>query len=567
VNGDTEGEDYDYRLDIDPPIEPMPAGAEDNWHSGDDNIRQLLDNGLDARVSEYIAPGETDGLPNMNQDNMDGDHHDAAKNLVRAHTGKWGVLRRRVKGAGAVSKAFGGNGQQRQSENSNDPEKTGHHHFHNKERDHHDAFAARYPAPDDEDADFHNPSHRPIGGGGGLPEGGMGGASVLSSLLALYGQQNGGGNESGATSAASSRPSSDDGYSDGEDDRRRAAFNNSSSRRGTAAWVAGRKSVIPEEEPVQPSNIGDGLIEGEERVPLETIEARSLGTRHHSKSTTSLVNRYEEGQHQNATGIMGFIRRTREQIDDADRPKAARSGAGVFGALLQNTANLSGVATPVASALAPAAKRPGFQLNRFELPDSNAALKAQPWRPPHVSRPSSRAGSRPGSIHSSTAVSGNGSPDTDRPLKKNLSHDDVYSMRTTSRTDTLNGLGDSVKKEKRPKHINLDSLHKLPGAALKQGGQAVMNAEKWVRSGGKTPLVTTPPEKPLSDYFTRPLTEDERRRKEWESEKKRRKKAREARKKQEIFVSRRVHFMPTQVLNDRYRLFNMSLRSYPDSSS
>jgi transposase len=91
-------------------------------------------------------------------------------------------------------------------------------------------------------------------------------------------------------------------------------------------------------------------------------------------------------------------------------------------------------------------------------------------------------------------------------------------------------------KRKTPKTLTLDSIHKLPGAALKEGSHALKNAERWIMTGGKTPLVT-PPEKALTDYFTRPLTEEELVRREREKAKKKRKKAREARKKQEIYVS------------------------------
>jgi hypothetical protein len=132
-------------------------------------------------------------------------------------------------------------------------------------------------------------------------------------------------------------------------------------------------------------------------------------------------------------------------------------------------------------------------------------------------------GSRPGSIHSSTAVSAGDEDSPKGKLSKTLSADDVVSMK-------------EGKAKKTPKTLTLDSIHKLPVAALKEGGHALKNAERWITSGGKTPLLT-PPEKALTDYFTRPLTEDELRRREREKEKKRRKKAREARKKQEIYVS------------------------------
>jgi hypothetical protein len=47
------------------------------------------------------------------------------------------------------------------------------------------------------------------------------------------------------------------------------------------------------------------------------------------------------------------------------RPVSARSGAGVFGALVASTANLSGPAAPTSSSPAPSVKRPGYHLSRL----------------------------------------------------------------------------------------------------------------------------------------------------------------------------------------------------------
>jgi hypothetical protein len=106
---------------------------------------------------------------------------------------------------------------------------------------------------------------------------------------------------------------------------------------------------------------------------------------------------------------------------------------------------------------------------------------------------------------------------------------------------------DNAGRKRAKPNLKLDSLGRLPasvlkesGHALKEGGQALKNAEKWILSAGKTPLTTPPADKMGTDgFFPRVMTEDERRRKEWEAEKKRRKKAKEARKKKEIFVSAR----------------------------
>jgi hypothetical protein len=95
--------------------------------------------------------------------------------------------------------------------------------------------------------------------------------------------------------------------------------------------------------------------------------------------------------------------------------------------------------------------------------------------------------------------------------------------------------------------LRLDTLGKMPmqavmasGQALKTGANTVRNAEKWVMSGGKTPLITPPGERRGDSYFGRPMTEEDRLRKEREAEKKRRRKAKEARKKQEIFIIQHV---------------------------
>ena len=498
-----EDEDYDYRLDIDPPTdnETRRRPSAGGYRGNEENLHLLLDNGVDQHVNNYIPLGETDGLPSIPHHPAHSDFTDA-KDLVRAHTGKWGVLRRRVKGAGAVNRAFqsrSGSGQ----ESSNDEEKQG---MDQVERGQ-NAFAARYAAPEDIDEDERFSPNGLFPQVSGMP---MGGASVLSSLLALYGQQNL--SESGTTSAASSRPPSEDG-SYAEEEKQQHVSQASRGRRNST-WFPGKNHS-------HDTTLDDG---GRGRSPLESRPAPPYATHHRSKSASSLVERMERPEP--SPGFSTLIKRAKEQFRDADRPKTARSGAGVFGALMVNTANLSGVATPAASALVPAAKRPGYHLSRYSLPDANAP-EMKNWRPQLRSRSRSptrsKGESRPASMHSSTAVSNDtGSPDEQIHMYKHSKSTDIKHEKT-----------------KRPTHITLDSLHKLPGAALKEGSHAIKNAEKWIMSGGKTPLIT-PPEKSLSEYFVRPLTEDERRRKEWETEKKRRKKAKEQRKKQEIFVCSKV---------------------------
>ena len=498
-------DDYDYRLDTDPPLEPVTSAGSRHLHGDDDdNLHQLLDNGVNDAVPEYINFGETDGLPNINNaQRRQEDGMDEAAGLVRAHTGRWGGLRRRVRGANAVSSAFGRRGSRAQQ--SADPEKED---SARRSREQ-DEFANRYP--EDGGANRTNP---PVATG----------ASVLSSLLALYGQQNG--MESGATSAATSRTNSDedDSSSDDEGAMNRAQLRAAALEQANANTFLmknGRKSSSES----SPSGSNTPNRQSTDFVPLQK-----------SRSALSVADK----PHSPPSGFVDQMKRSMKIVKDTDRPKAARSGAGVFGALVQNTNNLAGYAAPVNASLAPAANRPGYQLSRYSAPDVNAPASPKVWRP------QSRSSSRPGSVHSSTAVSSGDSPREGSDMKKALSTDDMMALRDNANSVSGTSLYTAAKHNKfRPKGMTLESFGKLPVSALKSGGTALMkggnlalSAEKWVMSGGKTPLRTPDMEKAgLPDYFPRPMTEDERRRKEWEKEKKRRKKAKAARKKKEVFVS------------------------------
>lgn len=514
-------DDYDYRLDVDPvpPLHTVTSQGSARVFDDDDPVMELLDNGTHDNVPEYINFGETDGLPNMANAVHDGGHSEAT-DLIRQHTGRWGGLRRRVRGAGAVSNAFGRRGSRAQGsirqQQQPDTEKDA-----AARRSREDDFASRYPEEGEA-------PHNPLPGGGG--------ASVLSSLLALYNQQQG--LESGGTSAATSRTNSDEDDSSSDDDSPRA----DRIQRAAAQQVNQNSAFV---------NKG-GRKESNESSPSGGTTPVRTTTNLTSRSAPSIVDR---PQSPSSPGFMDQMKRYSNQIKDKDRPKAARSGAGVFGALVQNTNNLAGYAAPVNASLAPAATRPGYQLSRYSAPD------VKDLNAPKVWRPTSRHSSRPGSVHSSTAVSTNGDM-AGSPMKKALSTDDMMALRnrereTSADTTGTNGTNGTVatvvngttsvksSHKFRPKNMTLDSLGKLPVSALKtggsailKGGSAVMNAERWVMSGGKTPLRTPDNEKGLlPDYFPRPMTEDERRRKEWEKEKKRRKKAKAARKKKEVFVS------------------------------
>ncbi|TDL17473.1 DUF1212-domain-containing protein [Rickenella mellea] len=89
--------------------------------------------------------------------------------------------------------------------------------------------------------------------------------------------------------------------------------------------------------------------------PLYTQPSASVG------STVSLQSIRELKT--NVSGILG-------------RPKQARNAGGVFGALIASTGNLSSAAAPGPSTLAPDITRPGYNLSRYSLDQSEPAPRA-----------------------------------------------------------------------------------------------------------------------------------------------------------------------------------------------
>ncbi|KAK4689555.1 hypothetical protein P7C73_g572, partial [Tremellales sp. Uapishka_1] len=458
VGGSVDEEDYDYRLDTGPPLEPETSHLDDNEHP------EVFDNEMHDHVPVYIDPGERDGLPTLPQ--QEGNEQlEQARDMVAGHTGKWGLLRKRVRTAQVIKGALAKKGEGKTE--TVEPEKEPTH-------DGLTGFGSNFATPPP---------------GMQLP----GGTSVLSSLLALYNQQE---INSATTTPASSRPPS---IAASEEDESLTRTPDKPTHHHRRSWMSGRKST------------DDG-------------DAGSYATHHRSKSSTSLADRHLHNQ--NSPSFLGAVKRAKDHFTDSDRPKAARNGAGVIGALIQGTGHLYGAAAPTASTLVPAAGRPGYTLSRYSLPDVNQMPSADdtPWDSgaPSVSL------SRPTSMHSSTAV------EDDSPRSKET---------------LITGAGAPAYEKKKPKGMSLKSLEalpgqarKLPGMAFRDGTHAIKSAEKWITSGGRTPAggITPDREKGGADYFSRPMTEDERRRKEWELEKKRRKKAKEARKKQEIFIIQHV---------------------------
>lgn len=94
-----------------------------------------------------------------------------------------------------------------------------------------------------------------------------------------------------------------------------------------------------------------------------------------------------------------------------DRPSAARSQGGVFGALQASTFNLTGAATPAGSTIAPAPKRPGFRIESAALMlITSCSTDDEPSRHSSPEVPTKRTLSRPGTPGSGTATPTSPSP-------------------------------------------------------------------------------------------------------------------------------------------------------------
>ncbi|SNX86927.1 related to PRM10 - Pheromone-regulated protein, proposed to be involved in mating [Melanopsichium pennsylvanicum] len=226
----------------------------------------------------------------------------------------------------------------------------------------------------------------------------------------------------------------------------------------------------------------------------------------------------------NETGIEGAL---------DERPKASRSGAGVFGALVATTGNLVGAVSPQHAQLGPNPKRPGFSLDRYLLPEMNAkTLKrtAQivadaapaPYRPNNVSPLASRSHSLPTSPdgdqeHRDSSTQAN-SPTASgyvTPARKRPSSIMHLPSRTVTGGSSVDGSGP------RKRHLH------LPGAMTRA----------WTHSNINTPDVNAGMG---PDYFG---PEAEKAHSDWhkqEWQRKLKKRAKDKRRKEEIFITMHV---------------------------
>ncbi|KDN45288.1 DUF1212-domain-containing protein [Tilletiaria anomala UBC 951] len=215
-----------------------------------------------------------------------------------------------------------------------------------------------------------------------------------------------------------------------------------------------------------------------------------------------------------------------------ERPKAARSDAGVIGALIATTGNLIGAVSPASAQLGPNPNRSGFTLDRYLLPEMNAkTLKrtaqiiADASVRPSRSRPGT-PGSRSGAASpipriDSGRPSGSGGPTSPTGLKK--------------RRDGTSSSGFAFGPDQ---HLPYKRSSTYFGAAAHATGTALSSLRPWLtHSTVNTPVAIS---QDGGDYFgVDPGELDEKAHKaEWQ--RKLRKRAKEKRRKEEIFITMHV---------------------------
>lgn len=522
------------------------------------------------RMPVFVDSGETDGLPNMANvqangesergldatDQIHEENQAEASALVKAHkSGRFGgFLRNRKKGLSkGLSTVSGGMIGGSMPQGPMPDEEKGL-----------NAFSQKYMPKDGRYPEL-GPAFGRKGGHTGanapLAAGSLAGGGVLASLLALYDN----GQQSGNTTPASSRPSSLAASSEDssdedererdrrrekerkrrkEEDRRREKEANRQAKKSAAAANKAKTAAatahnrLPQHPPSSPQS-PTGALGGS--LPPSPLLSPSFGQSNRTQSATSLSDMGKRSGKQ----IMSSVKRVADRVglDLDDRPKQARSGAGVFGALIANTGQLGAAAAPTASALLPNAKRPGYRLNRFSLGDFeksptdstfNLTLPSPTQRPSSMyaqSEPGADAGGR----ESPSSSSGTRVDDTIQPVGRAHTTGDMVAAQSGPLNpppkDKYKSFG--AKAFGSATHLPLQSAH------------AVRSAGYWLKHGGTKSTSGTPPSEyggsdKGSDYFSEKHTkqsyEDDRKRKEWEKEKKKRKRAKEKKKQQEIFV-------------------------------
>ncbi len=370
---------------------------------------------------------------------------------------------------------------------------------------------------------------RPLGGGGG----------ILGNLLMLYEQQQRelretqlaeqSGSRTRVNSVATSEYSTPGGSNPLEvavaKERSRAAEKQSPAPRKSFSLAAGR---VPFRNPSPSHSPGVGKV-------LATGSKQVLGA---AAKTVKVV--------ANEAGL--------EDITD-ERPKAARSGGGIVGALVATTGNLIGAVSPNHAQLGPNPSRPGFTLDRYLLPEMNAKTlrktaqlvadastkptwKSVPGTPRSRSAPTSPPNGAPGTMARSSISGVGGSSD-----HGGSGHASPEALRNAlAELETKRAHGGGGLRNRRAFTGDKRSSGHFGGGAGAHGG-AFHGLRPWISaSAANTPAAIA---ENGGDYFqsaTDDGLDEKLHKQEWQ--RKLKKRAKEKRRKEEIFVSVRVAEYP-----------------------
>ncbi|GAA5888536.1 hypothetical protein JCM6882_008989 [Rhodosporidiobolus microsporus] len=494
--------------------EGTPSRAASSDGDPEERLEALKDN-----MDVFVDPGETAGLPSTRRRNPEESSAKAAWGLVRGLTqagqlGGAGVRRRKTAGPGGFKS---GQGLNRESSRTSDEERGDKQEQQEPEgetRTGFRGFVDRIKEGNLQDI----PPEQNFSAAGAAP----GGGGILSALIALQQQQQHQADSttvSGATTPTSMGPSTransiaPDDSDDEDDEAERLKFlaklhekrANKTKFHHLAEGVAqgatgvavgagrGAGAVIGTAGKGAGAVIGTA---GKGAGAIVGLAGKATGlssSKTHSKNpsaeATPATGEAGEAKKQQKKG---FFDRVGSAFDQAERPEAARSGAGVFGGLIAGTNNLVAPASPGANALSADPTRPGYHVAR-------------------VSQAAEHSRSRSGSVESPTGARST----------------------TSTANNSAPGTPDLGAKE----------LATTPGKEHKRNvfSLSLGNLKDMPTPGGKhfghTPGAS--PRKELGEYFTKE-TEEEADRRAWEKEKRRRRKLKEKRKAQEVFITQHV---------------------------
>lgn len=352
ASGDNE-EDYDYRLDVarERSAEHAHHHPFHHHHHRDPDAEEgekhtetdLLDNPLREDVDGYVPLGETDGLPGQAAQDLAKAH-----DIVRAHTGRWAGLRRRVM-RGSVKRKGSGDAN---------AEKDGPSDLNEKSRTSVDTNTSDRPLnPSSHDLDAH------LGGTRVATEGLPGGpTSVLGTLLQLQALENDHSHPStGLSTAATTAVNS-------------VATTPTSSRPPSFTDSPREEHPDPLQQS-QPVSSGDqSPHHGEPRTGRPhhhrgwSIWSRSsspdtpgFGRHHRTKSSMSLADRVAQSEH----GFFGTLNKFQQHF--SDRPKGAQSVGGTIGGLVATTGAMAAPLVPDRAANVINPRRSGVVIDRYHL--------------------------------------------------------------------------------------------------------------------------------------------------------------------------------------------------------